>query len=59
MKTTIQLTEEELQSILDHIQAEFNSRLLSSRIDLTPVEEDLAFLADDGAPQPRTWRAAR
>ena len=59
MKTTIQLTEEELQSILDHIQADFESRLFSSRIDLTPVEEDLAFLADDGAPQPKLWRAAR
>ena len=59
MKTTIQLTEEELQSILDHIQAEFESRLFSSSRHLTPVEEDLAFLADDGAPQPRSWRAAR
>lgn len=59
MKTTIQLTEEELQSILETIQAEFNSRLLSSSRTLTPVEEDMAFLADDGAPQPRTWRAAR
>lgn len=59
MKTTITLSEEELQSILDHIQRDFESRLFSSSIALTPVEEDLAFLADDGAPQPRTWRAAR
>ena len=59
MKTTITLSEEELQSILDHIQREFDSRLFSSSIALTPVEEDLAFLADDGAPQPKQWRAAR
>lgn len=59
MKTTITLSEEELQSILDHIQRDFESRLFSSSRTLTPVEEDMAFLADDGAPQPRTWRAAR
>ena len=59
MKTTITLSEEELQSILDHIQRDFESRLFSSSRTLTPVEEDMAFLADDGAPQPKFWRAAR
>ena len=55
MKTQIMLSPEELHNILDTVFTE-NDR---SAVSLSPVQQDLVELADDGAPQPKLWRAAR
>ena len=56
MKTQIMLSPEELHNILASVFAERDAAALES---LSSVESDQLELADDGAPQPRTWRAAR
>ena len=58
MNNNQSISEEQASRFLDTLQQDDQSSLFSDH-GLSPFEQDMLELADDGAPQPKQWRAAR